>query len=88
MQGKPVLIVISIISSLHLYKSHNNPWLAMLFSAAMGIESIIFGITEPVIHYLLPPADHAHANARTAIANTARRALGDNKLRPTGSAEE
>lgn len=83
MQGKPVLIVISIISSLHLYKSHNNPWLAMLFSAAMGIESIIFGITEPVIHYLLPPADHAHA-----IANTARRALGDNKLRPTGSAEE
>jgi hypothetical protein len=90
MRGKPVLIVISLISSLHLYTFHNNPWLGMLFAAAMGTGLIIFRVTEPVGYYQSLPVDDAQANARTAIAmaNTARRALADNRLRLTDSAEE
>lgn len=31
------------------------PWLAMLFSAGMGIGLVFFGVAEPVLHYLEPP---------------------------------
>lgn len=33
------------------YKS----WIAMLFSAGMGIGLMFFGVAEPVMHYLAPP---------------------------------
>ncbi|HHX82964.1 MAG TPA: BCCT family transporter, partial [Pseudomonadaceae bacterium] len=31
------------------------PWLAMLFSAGMGIGLVFFGVAEPVLHFLQPP---------------------------------
>ena len=31
-------------------------WLAMLFSAGMGIGLVFFGVAEPVLHYANPPA--------------------------------
>jgi choline/glycine/proline betaine transport protein len=31
-------------------------WLAMLFSAGMGIGLIFFGVAEPVLHFLAPPS--------------------------------
>ncbi|HZK43738.1 MAG TPA: BCCT family transporter [Syntrophomonadaceae bacterium] len=30
-------------------------WLAMLFSAGMGIGLVFWGVSEPVTHYLIPP---------------------------------
>lgn len=30
-------------------------WLAMLFSAGMGIGLMFFGVSEPIMHYLSPP---------------------------------
>ncbi|MBT4882572.1 MAG: choline transporter, partial [Glaciecola sp.] len=30
-------------------------WLAMLFSAGMGIGLMFFGVAEPVMHYVAPP---------------------------------
>lgn len=44
-------------------------WLAMLFSAGMGIGLVFFGVAEPVLHFLAPPGSEAltPAAAREAI---------------------
>lgn len=44
-------------------------WLAMLFSAGMGIGLVFFGVAEPVLHFLAPPGSAAltPAAAREAI---------------------
>ncbi len=49
-------------------------WIAMMFSAGMGIGLIFFGVTEPVSHLVTPPpgtggGTEAHA-VRTAMATT------------------
>jgi choline/glycine/proline betaine transport protein len=44
-------------------------WLAMLFSAGMGIGLLFYGVAEPILHYAAPPVDHdgAAAAARDAM---------------------
>ncbi|MDT8398205.1 MAG: BCCT family transporter [Pseudomonadales bacterium] len=44
-------------------------WLSMLFSAGMGIGLVFFGVAEPVLHFLHPPAAEpmSLAAARDAI---------------------
>jgi glycine betaine transporter len=32
-------------------------WIAMMFSAGMGIGLMFYGVTEPISHYLAPPVD-------------------------------
>ncbi|OUM43343.1 BCCT family transporter [Arthrobacter sedimenti] len=32
-------------------------WIAMMFSAGMGIGLMFYGVTEPISHYLTPPVD-------------------------------
>ncbi|WAC67018.1 BCCT family transporter [Agrococcus sp. SL85] len=49
-------------------------WIAMMFSAGMGIGLVFFGVTEPVSHLVTPPpgtggGDDAEA-VRTAMATT------------------
>lgn len=49
-------------------------WIAMMFSAGMGIGLVFFGVTEPVSHLVAPPpgtggGDEAQA-VRTAMATT------------------
>lgn len=49
-------------------------WIAMMFSAGMGIGLVFFGVTEPVSHFVAPPpgtggGDEA-LTVRTAMATT------------------
>jgi len=44
-------------------------WLAMLFSAGMGIGLVFYGVAEPVLHFLNPP------NSTPMTANAAREAM-------------
>lgn len=37
----------------------NSSWFAMLFTAGMGIGLMFFGVAEPVMHYVSPPAGEA-----------------------------
>ncbi len=40
----------------HAQPAYSLPtWLAMLFSAGMGIGLMFFGVAEPLMHYLAPP---------------------------------
>lgn len=45
-------------------------WLAMLFSAGMGIGLMFFSVAEPMLHYGAPPSGDAHT------ADAARIAMG------------
>jgi choline/carnitine/betaine transport len=51
-----------------------SSWIAMMFSAGMGIGLMFFGVTEPLTHYVNPPPDTgAPGNPdaiRTAMATT------------------
>ena len=52
-----ILLAISPIGKLKLYGQDSQPefslisWLAMMFSAGMGIGMLFFGVGEPVVHY-------------------------------------
>ena len=56
------LIAVSRFGSIRLGPDHSRPsfrlpvWFAMLFSTGMGIGIMFFGIAEPVMHFLAPPA--------------------------------
>ncbi|WP_193161418.1 BCCT family transporter [Microbulbifer hainanensis] len=56
-----VLISLSRYGDIKLGPEHAKPdysfgsWLAMLFSAGIGIGLLFFGVAEPVMHYLNPP---------------------------------
>ncbi|WP_428818844.1 BCCT family transporter [Microbulbifer sp. MCCC 1A16149] len=56
-----VLISMSRLGDIKLGPEHEKPeygfwsWLAMLFSAGIGIGLLFFGVAEPVMHYLNPP---------------------------------
>ncbi|TNC84049.1 MAG: choline transporter [Thalassolituus sp.] len=60
-----VLIAISDYGRIKLGPDHSEPsysygsWFAMLFSAGMGIGLMFYGVAEPVMHYLSPPAAEA-----------------------------
>jgi choline/carnitine/betaine transport len=51
-----------------------SSWIAMMFSAGMGIGLMFFGVTEPLTHYVAPPPDTGAAGnpdaIRTAMATT------------------
>lgn len=56
-----IFLIFSPIGKLKLGKPYHKPefrtisWLAMLFSAGMGIGLVFYGAAEPVQHYLGPP---------------------------------
>lgn len=60
-----VLVVVMALTDfgrIKLGPDHSEPdysygsWFAMLFSAGMGIGLMFFGVAEPIMHYLSPPA--------------------------------
>ncbi|WP_346837245.1 choline BCCT transporter BetT [Microbulbifer sp. SAOS-129_SWC] len=70
-----VFIAISRFGEIKLGPEHAEPdydylsWLAMLFSAGMGIGLLFFGVAEPVMHYLSPPV------GETGTVEAARQAM-------------
>ncbi|MFD1218345.1 MULTISPECIES: BCCT family transporter [Microbulbifer] len=56
-----VVIGLSRFGDIKLGAEHEKPeygfwsWLAMLFSAGIGIGLLFFGVAEPVMHYMNPP---------------------------------
>ncbi len=46
-------------------------WLAMLFSAGMGIGLVFYGVAEPLTHYIDPPASLGVAGSTDDAANQA-----------------
>lgn len=71
-----VFLVFSPIGKLKLGKPTDKPefrtvsWLAMLFSAGMGIGLVFYGASEPISHYLTPPT--AKAETKAALADALR----------------
>lgn len=63
-----VFLLFSPIGNLKLGKPKDKPefrtvsWLAMLFSAGMGIGLVFYGASEPVSHYLAPPTADPETN--------------------------
>ncbi|WP_311567408.1 BCCT family transporter [Photobacterium arenosum] len=56
-----ILVMFSRLGDIKLGPDHSEPdysyssWLAMLFSAGMGIGLMFFGVAEPVMHFTSPP---------------------------------
>ncbi|MBW8182362.1 BCCT family transporter [Shewanella nanhaiensis] len=56
-----IFVMMSRFGDIKLGPDHAEPdysyksWIAMLFSAGMGIGLMFFGVAEPVMHYLAPP---------------------------------
>ncbi len=56
-----IFVMVSRFGDIKLGPDHSEPdysyksWIAMLFSAGMGIGLMFFGVAEPVMHYLAPP---------------------------------
>ncbi len=48
-----------------------SAWLAMLFSAGMGIGLVFYGVAEPLTHYVDPPASLGVDGATAPAANQA-----------------
>lgn len=45
-------------------------WIAMLFTAGMGIGLLYWGVAEPVMHYLTPPTEAASTAAAATLSMT------------------
>ncbi|GKV64391.1 MULTISPECIES: BCCT family transporter [unclassified Sporosarcina] len=60
-----IFLIFSPIGRIRLGKDHDRPqfsmisWLAMLFSAGMGIGLVFYGAAEPLSHYAVDPATAA-----------------------------
>jgi glycine betaine transporter len=69
-----VLLIFSRFGKLRLGEDTDRPvygtlsWIAMLFSAGMGIGLVFWGVAEPIFHYMTPPFGEA---ATVDAANTA-----------------
>ncbi|WP_339864679.1 BCCT family transporter [Paremcibacter congregatus] len=69
-------IAFSRFGAIKLGADHETPrfsfasWVAMLFSAGMGIGLLFFSVAEPVMHYMAPPGD---AVGHQALASQAMR---------------
>ncbi len=70
-----IFFSVSRYGDIKLGPDHSEPdysytsWMAMLFSAGMGIGIMFFGVAEPVMHYLNPP------NAEGETIDAAREAM-------------
>lgn len=71
-----IFLMLSPIGKLKLGKPKDKPefrtvsWLAMLFSAGMGIGLVFYGASEPMSHYVAPPT--ADAETKAAILEAMR----------------
>lgn len=71
-----VFLLLSPIGKLKLGKPDEKPefntvsWLAMLFSAGMGIGLVFYGASEPMSHYVAPPT--AEPETREAMMESMR----------------
>lgn len=71
-----VFLLLSPIGKLKLGKPDEKPefrtvsWLAMLFSAGMGIGLVFYGASEPMSHYVAPPS--AEPETREAMLESMR----------------
>ncbi len=71
-------VMVSKLGNIKLGPDHSEPqysygsWLAMLFSAGMGIGLMFWGVSEPVMHFLTPPTAEAGTvdSARQAVRIT------------------
>ena len=81
-----IFLVFSPIGKLKLGKPHEVPefntlsWLAMLFSAGMGIGLVFYGASEPISHYVAPPT--ADPETKAAIAEAMRATMVDYGFHP------
>jgi len=68
---------ISRIGRIRLGRDDEKPefsfwaWLAMLFSAGMGIGLVFYGVAEPLTHYVSPPASRGIPGSTDPAANQA-----------------
>lgn len=62
----------------------NITWLAMLFSAGMGIGLVFWGVAEPIYHYLTPPPDVTAAETPEAARLAMRYSFFHWGLHPWG----
>ncbi|KIH71326.1 BCCT family transporter [Salinicoccus roseus] len=64
-----IFLIFSPIGKLKLGKPYHKPefrtisWLAMLFSAGMGIGLVFYGAAEPIQHYMGPPTADPETDA-------------------------
>ncbi len=73
-------LAVSRYGRIHLGKEGETPefrtvsWVAMMFSAGMGIGLMFYGVSEPLSHYIAPPPGTSPANSgermETAMATT------------------
>ncbi|MCR8935742.1 BCCT family transporter [Pseudomonas sp. A4] len=72
--GFCIFLLFSPIGKLKLGKPKDKPefktvsWLAMLFSAGMGIGLVFYGASEPISHYMAPPTADPETKAAMAEA--------------------
>ncbi|NQD98483.1 BCCT family transporter, partial [Staphylococcus xylosus] len=84
--GFCVFLVFSPIGKLKLGKPSDKPefhtvsWLAMLFSAGMGIGLVFYGASEPISHYLAPPT--ADPETKAAMSEAFRSSFLDYGFHP------
>lgn len=75
--GFAVYCGVSRVGTLRLGADHERPefsfpaWLAMLFSAGMGIGLVFYGVAEPLTHYVSPPESMGVEGGTDAAANQA-----------------
>lgn len=75
--GFAVYCGISRVGTIRLGDDNERPefsfmaWLAMLFSAGMGIGLVFYGVAEPLTHYVGPPASLGIQGSTDAAANQA-----------------
>ncbi|HEX5534726.1 MAG TPA: BCCT family transporter [Actinomycetales bacterium] len=72
-----VWLALSRFGHIRLGRDEDRPefsrrsWIAMMFSAGMGIGLMFYGVTEPISHYLTPPV----AGVEPGTAEAARQAM-------------
>lgn len=72
--GFCIFLLFSPIGKLKLGKPKDKPefktvsWLAMLFSAGIGIGLVFYGASEPISHYMAPPTADPETKAAMAEA--------------------
>lgn len=67
-----LVIAFSRFGQIRLGKDHERPefrtvsWIAMMFSAGMGIGLMFYGVSEPVSHFITPPPGGPEAGTEAA----------------------